>query len=74
VLWGVCAHRSCRMDPEMRVSWQLCTLTGHSDAVLSVAFSPDGKRVVSGSHDSDLKIWNVPMPSELEVSSFVGVS
>ena len=52
----------------------MCTLTGHSDAVLSVAFSPDGKQVVSGSHDSDLKIWNVPMPSELEVSSFVGVS
>ena len=34
------------------------TLTGHSDTVLSVAFSADGKRVVSGSQDMLVKIFN----------------
>ena len=32
---------------EVRVLWQVHTLTGHSRGVHSVAFSPDGKRVVS---------------------------
>ncbi|OQE36829.1 hypothetical protein PENCOP_c011G07986 [Penicillium coprophilum] len=33
-------------------------LKGHSDWVTSVAFSPDGKLVASGSHDRTIKIWN----------------
>ena len=37
---------------------QMCTLTGHSDWVRSVAFSSDGKRVVSGSDDKLVKIWS----------------
>jgi WD40 repeat protein len=32
---------------------------GHQDAVLSVAFSPDGKQIVSGSMDRTVKVWNV---------------
>jgi WD40 repeat protein len=35
------------------------TLKGHSDRVLSVSFSPDGKRIVSGGIDSTLKIWDI---------------
>ena len=31
----------------------LCTLTGHSGLVLSVAYSPDGKHIVSGSDGQD---------------------
>jgi len=57
--------------PESGVGWQVCTLTGHSFAVKAVAFSADGKRVVSGSDDTLVKIWDVATGSE--VSSFVGV-
>jgi WD40 repeat protein len=31
---------------------------GHTDDVLSVAFSPDGKYVVSGSMDETIHVWD----------------
>jgi len=49
--------------------WQVHTLTGHSSSVFSVAFSLDGNRVVSGSHDRLVKIWNAKTGAL--VSSFV---
>ena len=30
----------------------------HSHYVMSVAFSPDGKTIVSGSFDQTLKVWD----------------
>ena len=41
------------------------TLTGHSDWVRPVAFSRDGTRVVSGSRDNLVKIWNVETGAEV---------
>ena len=35
---------------------QECTLRGHSEGVLSVAYSPDGKHIVSGSDDRTVKV------------------
>ena len=32
-------------------------LEGHSGSVLSVLYSPDGTRIVSGSSDNTFKIW-----------------
>jgi WD40 repeat protein len=34
-------------------------LAEHSDVVWSVAFTPDGKTLASGSSDSTIKLWNV---------------
>jgi WD40 repeat protein len=30
----------------------------HSDWIQSVAFSPDGTKIVSGSHDKTIKVWD----------------
>ncbi|MBC7318837.1 PD40 domain-containing protein [Candidatus Bipolaricaulota bacterium] len=40
-------------------------LTGHTEPVLSVAFSPDGSLLASGSWDGTIKLWNVATGEEL---------
>ena len=37
---------------------ELHTLTGHTKVVKSVAFSPDGQRIVSSSGDGTVKTWD----------------
>ena len=48
-----------------------CTVTGHSEEVHSVTFSPDGTRIVSLSRDMRVKMWDAKTGAE--VISFVGV-
>jgi len=45
----------------------VCSLTGHGAAVTSVSISADGTRVISGSEDTLIKIWD----ADSEVSSVV---
>jgi WD40 repeat protein len=41
------------------------TITGHSHHVRSVAISPDGQTLVSGSNDKTIKIWQLSTGQEL---------
>jgi WD40 repeat protein len=48
----------------------IATMKGHTEAVYSVAFTPDGKHVVSGSGDHSLKVWD--SATGKEIKSFGG--
>ena len=37
-------------------------VNAHSSWVMSVAFSPDGKKIVSGSMDQTIKVWDLGAP------------
>ena len=42
----------------------------HSDWIRSVAFSPDGKTIVSGSDDKIIKVWDAANPRPYEASEW----
>lgn len=39
-------------------------LEGHDSSILSLAFTADGKRLLSASHDGSSRFWSVPLGSE----------
>jgi WD40 repeat protein len=53
-LWDLATHRL--VEP---------SLLGHSDTVLSVAFSSDGKTLASSSSDRTILLWDVPTHLQL---------
>jgi serine/threonine protein kinase len=51
-------------SPNSQISLKT-TLTGHSGGVYSVAISPDGQTLASGSADKTIKIWNLSTGQEI---------
>ena len=47
-----------------------CTVASHSQPVDSVAFSPDGKHIVSGAADKLVKIWDADTGAEVNSDGF----
>lgn len=50
----------------------VATLAGHEAAIRSIAFSPDGSRLVTGSDDNTVRIWNLGNPQQPEQAKLTG--
>jgi WD40 repeat protein/uncharacterized caspase-like protein len=56
-------------QPQHKQTAVLYVQTGHTSLVYSVAFSPDGKTLASGSGDRSIKLWSVETGQELRTLS-----
>ena len=59
-----------------RPAWRFAR--AHADGILALAFSPDGKRLVTSSHDQTVKVWDSATGQEIltlrgHASRIVGV-
>src|ERR1700761_2831216 len=52
-----------KMTEGRQTSWRGCPLEwhGHGDRVVSVVYSLDGSRIISGSEDHTIRIWDAQM-------------
>ena len=66
--WDAPGHSQRRSDGQgvgRRSGRELLTLSGHTDAVNGVAFSPDGTRLATASGDQTAKVWDVASGREV---------
>jgi WD40 repeat protein len=62
-----CIPSWIQRKPRVETNWNamLQTLEGHTEDVSSVAFSPDGKQIVSGSGDTTVRRWDAATGQQL---------
>jgi len=48
---------------------EIKTFWGHTERIVSVAFSSDGKQVLSGSYDKTVKLWDIASGQEIKTFS-----
>jgi WD40 repeat protein/uncharacterized caspase-like protein len=65
LLFGVCLNVAAQ---EVAVYLQL----GHTGGISSVAFSPDGKQILSGSGDGTVKLWDTESGREIRTFGHTG--
>ena len=54
------------------VKWIPTELSGHKDYVMSVAFSPDGSQIVSGSDDKTCRVWTKNLEGKWDSTELTG--
>ena len=71
---GVAGNRQAIIVRDFATGRTLRTLLGHEDEVVSLAFSRDSARVVSGSADGTARVWDLAEEKFSELARFSGHS
>eukprot|EP00741_Cyanophora_paradoxa_P017152 tig00020960_g16564.t1 len=64
VILAACAGNARAIEVYDRQQLKLLRrLEGHQDIISSLAMTPDGKLLISGSHDTTARVWGTPLPA-----------
>src|SRR5882762_10023138 len=68
-LYGSKIHSAIEVKEGREETWHPCVrvLEGHTDSCCSIAFSPDGGQLVSGSSDHTVRLWNISTGALLQI-------